>query len=109
MARASNDSKPQAVWIDTCILVYANLTLSPFHTKAVDRLQELVQQGCELWISRQTLREYLSAMTKQSVLTGRIPIASLIVDVQYFARRFLVGEDGHQVTDNLLNQVLYSN
>lgn len=96
---------PDAVWIDTCILVYANLALSPFHQLAVERLKSYDEKGCNLWISRQTLREYLSAMTKQNVLTAAIPLPSLIADVRYFANRFLVGEDGPPVTKNLLNLI----
>lgn len=105
MTTISNDSSPQAIWIDTNILVYANLALSPFHTLAVERLQEYNRQGCELWVSRQSLREYLSAMTKQNVLTASIQISSLVADVQYFASRFLIGEDGTEVTDKLLNLI----
>ncbi|UBF24523.1 hypothetical protein K9N68_22920 [Kovacikia minuta CCNUW1] len=52
-----------AVFVDTNILVYANLALSPFHVQAVERLQVFNDQGIDLWLSRQVLREYLSAMT----------------------------------------------
>lgn len=69
MTTTSNGASPQAVWIDTNILVYANPALSPFHQRAVERLREFERQGCELWISRQALSEYFSAMTKQNVLT----------------------------------------
>ncbi|OKH59965.1 hypothetical protein NIES2130_05770 [Scytonema sp. HK-05] len=48
------------VFIDTNILVYANLALSPFHSQATERLQAMEEQEIELWISRQTLREYLA-------------------------------------------------
>jgi predicted nucleic acid-binding protein len=91
-----------AVFIDTNILVYANLTLSPFHTQATERLQTLEDQGIELWISRQILKEYLAAMTRRSDLTGEIPIASLAADVRYFANRFQVAEDTPEVTERLL-------
>ncbi len=95
---ATND----AVFIDTNILVYANLSKSPWHTLAKDRLQLLDERGVELWIGRQTLREYLSAMTRPNTLTEPIPIASLVNDVRYFADRFGVAEDGAPVTQKLL-------
>ncbi|BAT54276.1 hypothetical protein NOS3756_32430 [Nostoc sp. NIES-3756] len=63
-----------AIFIDTNILVYANLALSPFHIQATERLRSLAEQGIDLYISRQTLREYLAAMTRRSDLTGTIPI-----------------------------------
>lgn len=104
----TSNALPDLIWVDTCILVYANLKLSPFHQLAVERLKSYDEGGCELWISRQTLREYLSAMTKQNVLTASIPLSSLIADVRYFASRFFVGEDGPQVTENLLNLIVQS-
>jgi predicted nucleic acid-binding protein len=90
------------VFIDTNILVYANLALSPFHSQAMERLQAMEEQGIELWISRQTLREYLAAMTRRGDLTGEIPVSSLIEDVQYYSNRFQLAEDNFQVTQRLL-------
>ncbi len=90
------------VFIDTNILVYANLALSPFHSQAMERLQAIEEQGIELWISRQTLREYLAAMTRRGDLTGEIPVSSLVEDVRYFSNRFQLAEDNFQVTERLL-------
>jgi predicted nucleic acid-binding protein len=56
------------VFIDTNILIYANLAMSPFHLQATERLQALDEQRVDLWISRQILREYLSGMTRQADL-----------------------------------------
>lgn len=94
-----------AVFIDTNILVYANLALSPFHQLAQQRLRLLNEQECELWISRQVLKEYLSAMTRSNVLIGKIPITSLAEDVRYFARRFHVAEEDSNVTLRLLSLI----
>ncbi|HLO83589.1 MAG TPA: type II toxin-antitoxin system VapC family toxin [Nostocaceae cyanobacterium] len=92
----------QRIFIDTNILIYANLALSPFHTQAIEKLQTLVEQSVEMWISRQTLREYLSGMSRRSDLTGQIAIESLVADVQYFSNFFLVAEDNALVTERLL-------
>lgn len=91
-----------SLFIDTNVLIYANLALSPFHVQATERLQELDEQGIELWISRQILREYLAGMTRAGDLTGQILVSSLVADVRYFANRFRVAEDGAQVTERLL-------
>jgi len=90
------------VFIDTNILIYANLAMSPFHLQATEGLQALDEQRLDLWISRQILREYLSGMTRQGDLTGEIPIASLVGDVRYFVNRFRLAEDSPQVTERLL-------
>lgn len=94
-----------SVFIDTNILVYANLALSPFHIQATERLQALSQQGIDLCISRQTLREYLAAMTRRSDLTQGIPISSLVLDVRNFATYFRLLEDHLEVTDRLLTLI----
>lgn len=91
-----------AIFIDTNILVYANLALSPYHHQAQRRLQLLDEQGCKLWISCQVLKEYLSAMTRRSDLTGEIPITSLAQDIRYCAQRFQLAEEDANVTERLL-------
>lgn len=100
-----DDALPAAVWIDTNILVYANLALSPFHKLAVARLRAYDQSNCALWISRQTLREYISAMTRRNALTATISLSSVVADVRYFAARFSLGEDGAQITETLLELI----
>ena len=90
------------VFVDTNVLVYANLTKSPFHLLATERLKALDEQGVGLWISRQVLREYLAAMTRRDVLTEAIPVLSLVEDVRYFSSRFQLAEDSSQVTERLL-------
>jgi predicted nucleic acid-binding protein len=90
------------VFVDTNILVYANLALSPWHTQAVQRLMALDAAHTPLWVSRQVLREYLAAMTRPGALTGTIPLPALLNDIRYFAQRFRVADEGVQVTTQLL-------
>jgi len=90
------------VFLDTNILVYANLALSPWHAQAVQRLTALDAEGTPLWVSRQVLREYLAAMTRPGELTGTIPMPALLNDVRYFAQRFRVADEGAPVTAQLL-------
>jgi predicted nucleic acid-binding protein len=97
---ASGGGEP--VFLDTNVLIYANLARSPFHLVAQARLTALDEPGIDLWISRQVLREYLAAMTRRNDLTGDIPIAALAEDVRYFASRFQVAEDNLHVTERLL-------
>ena len=92
-----------AVFIDTNVLVYAKLALSPFHVAAETWLKRLEAQEVELRIGRQTLGEYLSAMTRPHTLTEQIPVPALIQDVRDFMERFQVAEDGGRVTVKLLS------
>jgi len=91
-----------AVFLDTNILVYANVAESPFHQAALQAIQTRYQAGVELWISRQVLREYLAILTRPQVFTNPQPVSTLIANVQTFENRFRVAEDNPQVTETLL-------
>jgi predicted nucleic acid-binding protein len=93
------------VFIDTNVLVYAHLPLSPYNPAAVSKLHGYAATGAELWISRQVLREFLAAMTRPGHLTGSIPLPSLLADVSRFQTQFLVAEDGPASTSHLLNLI----
>ncbi len=66
------------------------------------RLTELEAIGAPVWISRQTLREYLSALSRPSTYAPTIPMASLLADISALLTRFHVVEDGPAVTSALL-------
>lgn len=53
-----------SVFLDTNILVYANVSESVFHQPALQAIQNLYDTGVELWISRQVLREFLTTLTR---------------------------------------------
>ena len=55
-----------AVFVDTNILVYANLTSAPFHADARRSISDLQSFGTDLWVNRQVLREYLAVVTRQT-------------------------------------------
>ena len=95
----------EPVFVDTNILVYSSLDRSPFQQQARDALTDLRRRGVSLWISRQVLREYLSAMTRPDGLTGRVSSGTLVEAVRYFERYFHVAEDGPEVTERLLTLV----
>lgn len=95
-----------AVFEDTNILIYAQQAQSPFHLQAIGQLQTLVGAGHPLWISRQTLREYLAVMSRPGALTAPVSMAALVADVQSFQHQFFVAEDGPAVTLHLLDLLL---
>lgn len=92
----------KSIFVDTNVLVYANLAASPFHDQAVKQLNTLSEQGHTVWISRQVLREYLASMTRREQLTGNIPVAPLLEDVRRFSEHFHLAEDSEAVTARLL-------
>lgn len=93
---------PEPVFVDTNVLIYAAIPAFPWHADAIARLTELEAAGAPLWISRQTLREYLSALSRPSTYTPAIPMAALLADIPTLTARFQVAEDGPAVTSALL-------
>jgi len=56
------DAEP--LFIDTNVLIYANVAGAPFHEQALKVLTSAYQSKQPLWISRQVLREFIAARTR---------------------------------------------
>ena len=93
---------PEPVFVDTNAIIYAALPSFPWHADAVARLTELEAVGAPLWISRHTLREYLSALSRSSTYTPTIRMDALLADIPALLARFQVVEDGPAVTTALM-------
>ena len=94
------------VFVDTNTLVYADQGASGFHAQARAALARLEQEGAELWISRQVLREYLAAVTRPSP-DGAAPMtrAEAADAIEGFVAVYSVAEDGPDTTARLLELV----
>lgn len=91
-----------ALFIDTNVLVYANVAASPLHDTALQAIHSRYEAGIELWISRQVLREYLATRTRPQAFSKPQPVRIVIERVRYFQGRFRVAEDSADVTERLL-------
>ena len=92
----------EPVFLDTNILVYANIAEAPFHEAALEAIRTHEQAGSSLWVSRQVLREYLAVLTRAGAFDRPIPKKTLITQVRFFTDRFQVAEDTAHVTHRLL-------
>jgi hypothetical protein len=54
----------ERLFVDTNVLVYANVAEAPFHAEASAAIRTYEAQGVPLWISRQILRAYLATLTR---------------------------------------------
>lgn len=98
----------EAIFVDTNILVYANVASCPENARARARLEELASAGSEFWITRQVLREYMAILTRPQAFAKPVSAAELGLDIQRFESQFEIAEDGSNVTArllDLLNQV----
>jgi predicted nucleic acid-binding protein len=92
----------EAVFLDTNVLVHANVAESPLHQIALTAIQKRYDAGVELWVSRQVLREYLAVLSRPQTFSAPQPMSTLSERVRYFAERFRVADEGADVTEHLL-------
>jgi predicted nucleic acid-binding protein len=93
------------IFIDTNVLVFANIEEAPLHAVALHAVRSREQRGMEVWISRQVLREYLATLSRPQTFTPPIPAEKLGSQVRSFISRFPIAEDTAQVTERLLDLI----
>lgn len=101
---ATTDVKPP-VFLDTNILIRANVVTAPLHQPILDSVLKLRDAGIPLWISRQVLREYMVVVTRSQTFMNPLPRATVVRRVRYFETRLFVAEDSPQTMANLLTLI----
>lgn len=91
-----------ALFVDTNVLVYANVAAAPFHAASLAALQTAHQAGRPLWVSRQVLREFIAARTRPQTFARPSTLEVVIERVRYFEAHFHVADETHAVTERLL-------
>jgi predicted nucleic acid-binding protein len=90
------------VFLDTNVLVNANVAAAPLHAEALIAIREYVRLGVPLWVSRQVLREYLAVLSRPQVFSRPLHPQVLVARVQQFESRFRVANEDPDVTARLL-------
>lgn len=90
-----------ALFVDTNVLVYANVAEAPLHGVALHAITQAQGNGRDLWISRQVLREYLATMTRPQTF-GALSRKLVLEQVRSFGGRFKVADESWRVTEHLL-------
>ena len=93
------------VFLDTNILIRSTVKTAPMHQETRIALDKLWKAQCELWISRQVLREYMVNVTRHQTFMQPLPISTVMKRVKYFVSNFELAEDSEIVTDNLLSLI----
>jgi predicted nucleic acid-binding protein len=97
---ATADAKP--LFIDTNILVYANVATAPLHHEALNAINLAHRQGRPLWISRQVLREFIAARTRPQTFAQSSSTELIIERVRYLENFFQVADDTKSITNQLV-------
>ena len=91
----------KALFVDTNVLVYANVIETPLHAPALAAINAAHQAGQRLWISRQVIREYLVTMTRPQAFEN-LPRSTVLEQVDHFIERFQVADDTAAVSAQLV-------
>jgi len=91
----------KALFIDTNVLVYANVLETPMHEQALAAINAAYQAGRTIWISRQVIREYLVTMTRPQAFEN-LSKATVLEQVDQFIQRFQVADDTGAVAGQLV-------
>ena len=89
------------LFIDTNVLVYANVIETPLHQQALTTINTAYKEGRTIWISRQVLREYLVTMTRPQAFLN-LPRETVLAQATQFIQRFEVANDTAAVTKQLI-------
>ncbi len=94
------DDKP--LFIDTNILIYANVSTAPLHKQALNSIKTAHHAKRPLWINRQVLREFIAARTRPQTFAQPSTPDVVIERVRYLEKRFQVADDTAAVSEQLV-------
>ena len=92
-------------FVDTNVLLRAIQTTLPLHFEADALIASARQQGYELWVSRQVIREYVVQVTRPGFLASPYKAKQVTAKVKVIRATFQVADDMDAVTDRLLELI----
>jgi len=93
------------IFVDTNILTRATIDAVPLHTEARALLDKLWDEGVELFISHQVIREYIANATRPQTYSPPLPIEAVLEQVEDFRKTFHVLSDSPLVLSKLVDLV----
>lgn len=92
----------ERIFVDTNVIIRATINPAPLHQQARDKLDQLWEQGAELYISQQVIREYLVNTTRPQTYSPALPIKGVLQQVQRLQESFIVLHEIPSVLETLL-------
>lgn len=105
MVTTTPAGEPSMIFIDTNVLIYADLASSPFHAVARRRLVDAHAAGTRLWVSRQVVREYVVAITRGQTFAKPVHPADAAASAGKITSQFEVANDTGDVGRILMDLV----
>jgi len=92
-------------FVDTNVLLRSIQADIPLHIEALALTARARQDGYELWVSRQVIREYIVQVTRPGVLTIPFDAEQVAAKVQFIRSAFQIADDTEAVTDKLVELI----
>lgn len=92
----------ESLFIDTNVLISANVATAPLHEAALTALRGAHRAGRTLWISRRVLRDFIAARTRPQTFAQPSTPEVVIERVRYLEDHFQVADDTAAVTGQLV-------
>jgi len=89
-------------FVDTNILLRAFHNQMEHHTEAKALIEKMWDDGVELWISRQVIREYLVQVTHPRTFIQPLSLEQVMLQIQSIQSLFHVADETQDVTTQLL-------
>ena len=92
----------ESVFVDTNVLVYATIAESPLHKVARSQLQRLRDDGANLFVSNQVLREYLVTLTRPGLFPNPPDRHRVLESIEELREQYTVLPDDELVSSQLI-------
>lgn len=93
------------IFVDTNVLVYATIDAASLHGLARDTLDQAWEDGHDLVISHQVIREYIANTTRPQTYQPPLPRGAVLKQVESFQKAFTVLPDSDEVLRHLIDLV----
>src|SRR5258705_10456145 len=90
-------------FVDTNVLLRAMVRQMKHHQEAETLIQTMWDDGVELWINRQVIREYLVQATHPNTFEKPLSANTVVTQVGQITRLFRVADDTADVTSQLIS------
>ena len=97
--------KGAKVFVDTNVLIRGTISTAPYHQEAAKHIFERIDQGIEMWISRQIVREYIAQVTRPQKFMEPLPYTQLELQINSLYGLFKIADETASVTSELLKLI----
>ena len=86
------------IFVDTNVLIRLHVESAPDHHEIREVVRKLVNDGAEIWISRQVLREYSAVLTREQPYTKPVAPSLVSAQIRLFETHYRIADENSRIT-----------